>query len=55
MATSTRSMRRRGRLWSQPSIRERRIRFIAGLLCAARGLNTRSGLPASSFQGDFSG
>ena len=44
MAASTRSMRRRNGLRSQPSILERRIRLIAGLLRAVRGLGTRSGL-----------
>ena len=43
MAASTRSMRRRNGLRSQPSILERRIRLIAGLR-AVRGLGTRSGL-----------
>jgi hypothetical protein len=38
MPASTRSMRSRGGLWSQPSIRERRIRFIAALLCAVCGV-----------------
>jgi len=42
-AASTRSMRRRSGLRSQPSILERRIRLIAGLLRAVRGLGTRSG------------
>jgi hypothetical protein len=43
MAASTRSMRRRSGLRSQPSILERRIRLIAGLLRAVRGFGTRSG------------
>ncbi len=37
-------MRRRNGLRSQPSILERRIRLIAGLLRAVRGLGTRLGL-----------